>query len=100
MNETRTVPYDFRVFEMDGVVWLYDESSRTYPCTSTPHVYAEPLYACDGSDIWPLDPGLFAVARGADPAFPGEAVMVIPAEEEEREAWDDARGEAQANHLI
>ena len=43
LNQKRVDSYDFRIFKMDGVVYLFDKSSRTYPCTSTAHFYCEAI---------------------------------------------------------
>lgn len=45
LNDPRTIPYDFRVLLFNNEVFLYDDSSRTYPCSTTPHVYIEALYS-------------------------------------------------------
>lgn len=101
LNDPRAIDYQFRVFLREDIVWLYDEASRTYPCTATPHIYAEPLYDVDGEDISGCSPGYFSVSRGADPAIAGSAMVVsYPKETTEYEAWDDAREEAHANHRI
>ena len=43
LNENRIEPYDFRMFKIDGVVYLFDKSCLTYPCTSTAHFYCEAI---------------------------------------------------------
>ena len=44
LNAPREIPYEFRVVLHDFVVWLYDDSERTYCCTATPSVWMEALY--------------------------------------------------------
>ncbi len=43
LNDPREIPYEFRTFQFDGEAWLVDWSSRSYPCTATPHVWAQPV---------------------------------------------------------
>lgn len=109
LNAPREVPYAFRVVEIDGWVWLYDNSERTYICSQVPNVYAEALYPtadgdeanADAYDSRPND-DYFTVAQvEALPSFP------VPARDEDtaagvdpRSAWDSARDEAQSNCLI
>ena len=102
LNAPRNVDYDFRVFEHEGIVYLYDESAREYPCTAAPHIYAEPLYAQDGSDIDGAEPGLWRVAfRDKTPAMDGSApVDFVDKAIDEHEAWAEAREEAHANHRL
>jgi hypothetical protein len=45
LNAPREVPYEFFVVEVDGMVWLYDNSERTHACDCVPKVWMEPLYA-------------------------------------------------------
>lgn len=109
LNEPRKIPYDFRVFEQEGVAWLFDDSERQYPCTATPHVYAEPLYYTDrepssnGCDDPLPDPCLFLasdVARREHEKIDNlDADDVCPAADPQ-EAWDAARDEACANHRV
>ena len=105
LNEPRFIPYEFRVFEFDGLVWLYDASERTYPCTATPHIYAEPLYcnmpehAESGCDCSAFGEGALFQERDVD-AFKSFAVCTIAASVPEREAWDDAREDANGNCRI
>lgn len=55
LNAPRDQPYDFKVFEMDGVVWLFDDSVRTYICSAQGVIFAEPLYWMNGEcdDVLP-----------------------------------------------
>jgi hypothetical protein len=104
LNAPRTIPYEFRVFALDDVAWLFDESSRTYPCTATPHVYAEPLYWLDGEcdELLP-DAALFgasAVEALTTAPIDGLDQDGVSIETEESVAWDAAREEANANHRI
>lgn len=88
LNAPRQIPYEFHVFEWDGMVWLFDQSERQFPCTAVPHIYAEPLYWVDSECDEPLrDGGLFLDDYQA-PDVP------------DQEAWDAAREEAHANHRI
>lgn len=101
LNSERTIPYAFRVFESDGIVWLFDDSARDFPCTATPHVYAEPLYALD-DDLLDYD-GAYFLARDVERMetfpVPLDADDTAP-DVAEKEAWDAAREEAQANIII
>lgn len=102
LNAPRTIPFDFRVFELDGIVWLFDDSSREYPCTATPHVYCEPLYCLDDSDLDGLDGGLMLASQVQaleTVQVPLDSDATAP-EVSDREAWDAAREEALANYLI
>ena len=102
LNAPRTTPYDFRVVEFDGWVWLFDDSSRTYPCSATPHIYIEALYSTGPDE----DPGYYP-----DPGYITEATLrslegtqsvpvSCPFNMPHQEAWDDAHEEANANHLL
>lgn len=103
LNLPRDIPYDFRVFELHGVVWLLDNSSRTYLCSPEPSVYAEPLYRIDDDDDDLPEAGYWTVrALKVDdspekfPKIEIDAQIDTP----EREAWQDAREEACANSRI
>lgn len=99
LNGPRTVPYDFKVFSMDGVVWLYDNSSRHFLCSAQAMIWAEPLYwwepECD--DILP-DADYFD-ASGIEGFGPVD-IASYPADVSEKEAWNDAREDAHANHRL
>jgi len=93
LNDPRTIPYEFRVFRCDGWIWLYDNSSRSYPCTATPHVWAEALYADDGRDEYHPDGSLFTAAQVE--GFEQAAIDRLDPEDiapnvSERDAWDTA----------
>ena len=101
LNAARELPYDFRVFELDGLVWLVDWSERTYPCSTRPHCFCEAIYDLDGED-YDHDPayllsseleGLELIELHLDPDD-------VAPDMDEREAWDTAREEAHANHRI
>ena len=99
LNDPRTLDYDFQVFASDGWVWLFDDSERTYPCSTRAHIWAEPVYSQDGDDLDYPDCGYFLAAEIARM----EAVEVLTVdhtEETEATAWDDAREEANANHRL
>ena len=99
LNAPREIPYVFKVVEIDGWVWLYDDSEYTYLCTSTPALFAEPLYPVNGDDMddWP-DAGYFDVGFVAlrEPVEVGS----WPFDTEHKEAWDEAREDAQGNCRI
>ena len=44
LNDSRTMPYDFCIFLFDGLVYLVDKSEITYPCSTRPHYWCEPVY--------------------------------------------------------
>lgn len=103
LNQPRTIPYSFKVFEYEGIVWLYDDSSRTYICSAQPSIWAEPCYWIDGEcDERLPEPDYF------DSGIPGKCPSAnLRADREEyrwdvseSEAWDCAREEAHANHLL
>lgn len=99
LNAPRTIPYSFKVVELEGIVWLFDDSSRWFPCTATPHIYGEPLYSIADSedDLSWLDVALFTeeiVAKAKQ--VRGE----YPADMSEKDAWEAAREEAHANHIL
>jgi hypothetical protein len=108
MNGPRSLPYAFRVVEVLGWAWLYDNSSRTFCCTSTPSVYAEALYPIeDEVDEWaaPPDSAYFEVSRFCDEGLKGSVSIELDdeytaPEAEEKDAWDAARDEASANHRL
>lgn len=102
LNDPRTIPYSFRVVEMEGVVWLYDDSERTYICSQVPCIFAEPLYALDegveelpGGDYWQAkdieNRESFPVP--VDPEYTGPLVPY-------QDAWDAAYQAATSNHII
>lgn len=102
LNKDRTIRFDFRVFALDGIAWLVDWSERTYPCTTTPHVYCEALYYLDGDDDYLPDGSLFRASdikesdlHGVD-LDPDDTSITTT----EREAWDSAREEACGNCLV
>lgn len=98
LNAPRTIPYDFKVFEMEGVVWLFDDSSRHYLCSAQAMIWADTLYwlddDCDDDllDGEYFDPDVVKEAK----TVPGE----YPFDMSEEEAWQNAREEANANHLL
>lgn len=107
LNDPRTIPYEFRVFEMYGWAWLYDESERQYPCTATPHIYAEALYPVseeavaefDHYGLYP-DEILLSVGRGGLGVEDSLELMGVDFDVEREEAWGDARENACGNCLI
>jgi hypothetical protein len=105
LNEPRSIPYAFRVVEIDDIVWLYDDSERTHLCSAQKSIWAEPLYST-GEDTDGL-------VDGIDPAYFDartiEALVSMPVrlddeytgpQVSETEAWDAAREAAHANHLL
>ncbi|NBT36216.1 MAG: hypothetical protein EBT03_11910 [Betaproteobacteria bacterium] len=102
LNDPRTIPYAFRVVEIDGIVWLYDDSERTYICSAVPCIFAEPLYAVNDEEM-ELPRGDYWVANDIerresfpvpiDPEFSGPQVPY-------KDAWDAAVEAANANHII
>lgn len=102
LNDPRTIPYQFRVIELEGIVWLYDDSERTFICSATACIFAQPLYAIDDEEM-ELPGGEYWVAGDIecresfpvplDPEFIGPQVPY-------REAWDAAVEAANANHII
>ena len=106
LNDPREIDYDFKVFEMDGWVWLFDDSERTYPCTTRPHIWAEAAYPlCDteaehdeAMEYWP-DGGYF-LSSEVEKVETVEVLVVDHTEETDKTAWDDARDEANGNHRI
>ena len=107
LNAPRTIPYEFRVVAFDGLVWLYDNSSRTYICDQVPKILLEPLYSLepdhDDGAMYGVNSDYFC-ARDIE-KLPYVAVPVRNAEDyaadvSERDAWDTARVEANSNCLI
>lgn len=121
LNDPRTIPYAFRVVELDGWVWLYDDSSRTYICSPTPTIFMEPLYPCPvppageewtdeqyeraHSDAYDSVPE--ADYWGADTIERLESIAIdnldpddTAPDTDEKTAWDAAREEANANCRI
>jgi len=103
LNAPRDLPFAFKVFELEGFAWIFDDSERTYICSQIPNVWAEPLYPLNHEDpeYWP-GPDYFG-ARMVE----GLELFPVPMGEDEvapdtdkQEAWDDAREEACANQLI
>ena len=102
LNQKRTIPFDFRVFEMDGIVWLFDESERTYPCTAIPHIYAEPMYFMNGDAESDLPDGNLFLASSIESRESIKVPVKIDREDwgDEREAWNDAWEKANSNCLL
>lgn len=103
LNAPREIPYAFRVLEIDGIVWLFDSSEYTYCCSSTPTYFLEPVYWADGEcdEILP-DCGYWS-AHWVDaqesipvPLHPSD----IAPDVDVFDAWDTAREEVHANHLL
>ena len=103
LNQPRAVPYDFQVVAIDGWAWLFDDSERTYICSQTPMIWLEPLYSEEGDDYdYPPDSTYYPAAFVKSQTCVGVDVDpdYIGADVDHREAWDAAREEANANHLI
>lgn len=103
LNAPRTIPYEFRVFELDEWVWLYDESERTYICSAVPMIFAEPLYTLseDGDDS-PPDGDYFSettVRAQKNVGIKLDREWTAP-EVPYREAWENAFEEASINRRI
>lgn len=117
LNASRDIPYQFKVVLFDEWVWLYDDSVRTYIASSTPTMYLEPLYyvgparILEGDDEaeeppdwdgpYPDPTYLSAYSFGeletADVSLDEEwTAPTCP----EADAWDAAREEARANHIL
>lgn len=104
LNAPRTIPYAFKVAEIDGLAWIFDDSARTFICSASPCIYAEPLYWLGDEDAIdePLpDPDYFSASLGA---FSDAVALDLDSEDTapevpESEAWDTAREEAHANHV-
>lgn len=80
LNDIRTIPYNFRVLLFDNEVFLYDDSSRTYPGSTTPHVYIEALYSVVpevGSECPVCKCGTVQGYDGEDPYCAGECGAVF-----------------------
>ena len=109
LNDPRTIPFAFRVVALDGCVWLYDDSSRTYACSSSPLIWAEPLYTLDldedddGAELLP-DPNYWAASTieqlDSEPLDLDLDPDDISPDTCERYAWDAAREAAHADHRI
>jgi len=99
LNAPRTIPFAFRAVEIDGWVWLFDDSERTYICSASPNIWAEPLYPVDGDD-WDYPESDYFGA--SNPAFAKavEVPVAFDADADSTEAWDEAREEANANHVL
>jgi hypothetical protein len=118
MNEPRTLPYAFRVFEFAGGVYLYDDSVRSFPCTAVPHIAAEELYGLCNCGDEDGDCGDVVCCRCNNGVREGDALFLardvegresfpIELDDEyaaaavpEGVAWDAAREEANANCRI
>ena len=116
LNEKRKIPYAFRVAEHEGWAWLFDDSSRTFICSQDPMIWAEPLYYLGDDEA----PGFnyatctpepdYHHARGSTGWEHKEMRPVLHRvngslqtwgeEVPEEEAWDEAREEAHANHVL
>ena len=102
LNAPRTIPFDFRVVEWDGWIWLFDDSERTYICSAQPMIWIAPLYPVeqdDDSGFEYPDPDYISAS---DEAFAkaGKVPVEFGADADSTEAWDDAREEANANYLL
>ena len=106
LNEPRKIPYDFCVLLHDGIVYLLDKSEVTYPCSTRPHYWCEPLYWENPTfnELGELLPDpCYLLESDVD-----EEEMVslqldpldVAASIENDEAWDLAREEAHSTHLI
>jgi hypothetical protein len=103
LNQPRAgLPYDFRAVAFGNAVWLYDNSSRTFCCSTQPAVWLEPLYWLDGEcdDLLP-ECGYW----GAADVERYESAPVPVADDDnwddcDSDAWDAAREEAHANYPL
>jgi len=105
LNAPRSIPYAFKVVALDGCVWLYDDSSRTYVCSAQPCIWAEPLYALDPDDSDELLPEADYYAASTIEQLDSEPIDGLDPDDIspdncERDAWERAREEAHANHRI
>ena len=98
MNEPRKIDYEFKVFLWERWVWLFDDSERTYTCSITPLIYAYPLYSIDWDTDYPPEPTYFG--QETIDSSEQEDVMTIEFSEENKDAWDTAMEEAQANRRV
>lgn len=92
LNAPREIPYDFRLFAADGWVWLYDDSERTYLCSATPCVFAEPVYALsdEAEDGGYPEPDYFGEST-VQRAKGAKLELDIPWDEPAEDAWNTAR---------
>ena len=104
LNDPREIPYEFRVVAFDDWAWLYDNSERTFICDTWPKIYMEALYALEEGEheLYPPEPNYFhAHSIEALESFPLELESEeVRADVERQEAWDTAREEANANHVL
>jgi hypothetical protein len=93
-------------------VWLYDDSTRTYICSAQPNLWLEPLYPCapEGlteeereqydADAYDCPPKPDYRDAGTIGSLPSVAIFDAEIDTPEKEAWDAAREEAEANCRI
>ena len=109
LNQPRAIDYEFKVLRWEGWVWLFDDSCRTYACSTIPSIYLYPLYPVDESESeYPPDPTYI----GEELMSSCETVFVmsfgylywteegIDEKDAELGAWELAIEEAQSNHYI
>jgi len=99
LNKPRTIPFDFQVVEIDGWVWLFDNSERTYLCSAFPNIWAEPLYSLGEDETDHPESDYFP-----ENVLECNEAKAVPVDNDAElnpvEAWDDAREEANANHIL
>jgi hypothetical protein len=81
LNSPREIPYDFRYFEADGLVYLFDDSERTYACSAQPLVYLAAVFdVTEAKSVTTSDYNSLWAERGMPPGerhevrLPPEAV--------------------------
>ena len=103
LNDPRTQLYAFKIFEANGVVHLFDDSTRDYLCSAEACIWVEPIYWVDGEceNVLP-ETGYWSARKVAR-----LVVLTVPLHDDdigigvpEEMAWDAAREEAHANHQL
>ena len=67
MNEPRMLPYEFRAFRQEDLIYLFDNSEDVYLCSISPAVWCECIqHVADDPDPWAYECSHYIDRRDLD----------------------------------